>query len=778
MKRVIKLLLISVLFSQALEAQTGKKRVIVIADTIATPVYKNTKIILSQGGQSIKSDLYQPILVDEGVETDIEFTNSVILISGIKKLKIYKDTIIALHVSLLADVVVKGKRRIISETLTGFNYYPQNDSLFREKSILLALQRLPFINVPDGHSLPTYKGSDQKILFLIDGKPRYGLEGGWVNVLQAIKAKDIFRVELIEEIPIKYRNQGFHIVIDIQTIDANIYGKSFNLAVTYDQRNNLNPQIRGTILRKKTDFSLNTSITGDNQQGMQNAIVFKDGQLISQQNNLITRNEESKRIGIDYGNRIDSFNDVGLNIVYNRFINRNTYTNTLSFPTPQNNISNSSERDYYNLNVSWICRQKRGITKSLAFVGNVYQDAAYNRFAFLIPKSYDSINMISKLNRFHWILEYNVQNNKDPNFLKEMGIQVYDKWLIQDYNQYDLNPASNNNGNLLYSSQDTLRNNQISIRPYYRFGKNFSPTKRLALTLSSELFTIRNNEATAQVLWLPQIRGNFRKLLPNGLSIRNIFEFGFEKPNEDYLALVQVVTDPGQQQKGSDNLIPAKYIKESIELVRRKKSVLSFMLSYRFSFDDINYFRFYDTVATGKLISLANNGGFSHVIGPTIFYQMPATRKISFWLSVSCLYSNIRNKEFHTKYSGFYFSGSNSLTFEINPKIGNVSFSSFLNGNNNGSQGYYQGSMKYMISYSTRVYKNRFAISVLAQNFLRKNRNVHTYSFNEQYKSHTNVISPYRLLSLRLAYNFSNIKVAKLAAKKNTEISGEKANAN
>lgn len=778
MKRIIKLFVISFLLSQALEAQTGKKRITVIADTVATPAYKNTQIILFQKGQSIRSELFQSILVDEGVETDIDFANSAVFISGIKKLKIYKDTIIDLHVSLLADVVVKGKKRMVSETLTGFNYYPQNDSLFREKSILLALQRLPFVNVPDGHSLPTYKGSDQKILFLIDGKPRYGLEGGWVDVLHAIKAKDIFRVELIEEIPIKYRNQGFQIVIDIQTIDANIHGESFNLAATYDQRKNLNPQVRGTLLRKKTDFSLNASIIGDNLRGRQNAIVYKGGEIISQQNNLNNSTEESRRIGLDYGNRIDSFNDVGLNFLYNKFIYRNTYTNTFSFPSRQNNISNSSERDYYNVNFSWISRQKKGITKSLAFVGNIYQDAANNRFAFLIPKFYDSINMMSKLNRFHWILEYNIQNNKDPNFLKEMGIQVYNKWVIQDYDEYDLNPASNSNGNLLYSSQDTLRNNQMSIRPYYRFGKNFSPTKRLALTLSPELFTIRNNDASAKFLLLPQIRANFRKLLPNGLSIRNILEFGFEKPNEDYLALTQLVTDPGQQKRGSSNLIPAKYINESIELVRRKKSLISFMLTYRFSFDDINYFRFYDTTATGKLISLANNGGFSHVIGPTIFYQMPATKKISFWLSVTCLYSSIRNKEFHTKYKGFYFSGSHSLNYEINPKIGNLSFSSFLNGNNNGSQGYFQGSMKYMFSYSTRVYKNRLAISVLAQNFLRKNRNVNTYSFNEQYESHTNVISPYRLLSLRLAYNFSNIKLAKFAAKKNTEISGEKAVAN
>ena len=781
MKRVTKLILaffFSCVFVQLLKAQTNKKLLTVIADTVTTPGYKNTKIIVSQGKQLIKSSLNQPFSIDEGVELNIEFANSLMFISGIKNLKIHKDTIISLQFNLMTDVIVKGKKKIVSETLTGFNYYPQNDSLFRTKSILLALQRLPFITVPDDYSLPKYKGGDQKILFLINGKPRYGLEGGWIDVLRAVKAKDIFRVELIEDIPVKYRNQGYYIVIDIQTIDANIYGESFNLAFTFDGRKNLNTELRATLLRRKSDFSLQCSAAGDNLTGIQNAIIYKDDQLINQQSNLSTHNEKSRRFAINYGYRIDSFNDVSLNVVYNKFDYKNAYINTLSYPTPQNNISNASDRDYLNMNASWVGRRKNGITKSLAFAGNVYQDAVYNRLAFLFPRTYDSSNIMSKLNHFHWILEYNFQNNKDPNFSKEAGIQVYDKWVSQDFNQYDIEPTSNNTGKLLYSSQDTLRNTQFSVRPYFRLGKNFSSTKRLAVSSTSELFIVKNKIIPARAFWLPQIRVNFKKILSNVFSLRNILEFGFEKPSEDFLALVQLVTEPVQRRTGNGNLIPAKYINESIEFIRRKKSVFSCVLSYRFSFDDINYFRYYDTATAGKLINLANNGGVSHTVGPYLFYQMPATKKLSFWISITSLYSYSSNKKFHTSNSGFFFGWSHALKYEISPKIGIISFSSFLNSNGNGSQGYHQGSMKYMVSYGTAIFKNHISVSFLAQNFLMKQRGVRTYSFNGEYQSSTNVISPYRLLSLRLAYNFSNIKIAKFAATKSTEIWGEKAAGN
>lgn len=779
MTKVIRISLAAFLtfsFFQVLNGQTNKKLITVIADTIATPSYKNTKIIVFQGNHLLKSNLNQPISIDEGIELSMEFVNSMIFISGMKNLKIYSDTIISLHFNIMADVVVKGKKKIVSETLTGFSYYPQNDSLFGAKSILLAMQRLPFITVTDDYSLPKYKGGE-KILFLINGKPRYGLEGGWVDVLRSVKAKDIFRVELIEDIPVKYKNQGYYAVIDIQTIDANIYGESFNLAFIFDQRKNLNSNARGTLLRKKSDFSLQVSATGDKLTGMQNAIIYQGNKLINQQSNLTSSSEKSRRVAIDYGYRIDSFHDVSLNLVYNKLIYENAYMNFGGYPKPLNNLSTSSERDYLNLNASWIAHRKKGITKSVAFAVNAYQDLVNSRLAFLFPKAFDSSNIMSKLNRFHWILEYNFQNTKDLNFSKEIGVQTYNKWVTQDFNQYEIDTGSNNNEKLLYSSLDTFRNSQISIRPYFKFGKNFSSTKRLAFTSSCELFIAKNKNATSRIFWLPQIRVNYRKLLSKGFSVRNIVELGFEKPNEDYLTLIQLYTDPNQKKTGNGNLIPTKNLSETLEVVRRKKSVFSYTLTYRYIFDDINFFRYYDT-AIGKLVNLANNGGASHEIGNYFFYQMPATKKLNSWISINCVYKNSTNKQFLTNYDGFSFNGSLFVQYEISPKIGALSFSTFLNSNQYGSQGYYQGSMKYMISYGTQLLKNRISLSILAQNFLKKQQDVRTYSYNDQYQSITNVFSPYRLLSIRLAYNFSNIKVAKFATKKSTEIFGEKSAGN
>lgn len=259
---------------------SGFVKFILDTATALSKEIKNSKVQIIQGNMILKANLNEHIKLKLGAEFSVDFINTDLMIKGFKRLKIFADTSIPLGATSLTEVIVKAKKKIIAENTIGFDYYPQKDSLLREKSILLGLQRLPFINGYDELSVPKYR-QDGKILFTINGKQRTGIGNNWASLLGTIKGKDVFKVELIEDIPIQIKNQGYAAIINILTVDANIYGNSFNAVLFYDQRNNINTSASATFLRKRFDITLNTGRDEDNQNGRRNTEVFAQNILIS-----------------------------------------------------------------------------------------------------------------------------------------------------------------------------------------------------------------------------------------------------------------------------------------------------------------------------------------------------------------------------------------------------------------------------------------------------------------------------------------------------------------
>ena len=114
-------------------------------DSSVTATLYHTKISIIQKGYLHKIGLNEKVAIDTGINCIIEFSNPGFIIPGIKNLKIYCDTIIFIGYKRLDAVVVEAKKTIVRQTLKGFEYSPQNDSVFKNRSLLLSLQRLPFI---------------------------------------------------------------------------------------------------------------------------------------------------------------------------------------------------------------------------------------------------------------------------------------------------------------------------------------------------------------------------------------------------------------------------------------------------------------------------------------------------------------------------------------------------------------------------------------------------------------------------------------------------------
>jgi hypothetical protein len=742
-----------------------------ILDTALINETKNCKIQIVQGNRILKANLSEYIKVKLGSEFSVDFVNTDLQLSGFKRLKIFADTIIQLSATALATVVVKAKKQIVSENTKGFDYFPQNDSLLRDKSILMGLQRLPFINGYDELTVPKYR-QEGKILFTINGKQRRGVENNWVSILSIIKGKDVYKVELIEDIPIQIKNQGYDAIINILTLEANIYGNNFNAVLFYDQRNNINTSASATFFRKRFDISLNAGRDEDNQNGSRKTEVFAANILQSVLEVKSKHLFETKYANIDVGFRKDSLRDFGLNISGISTTYSTKYTPIYQFVINAIGITNTFSKDNLKANFSYVFRKKKGLTYSIIAAANFAKETKGNNLAFYAPKQTDSAAVRTPSNELYWIAEYNIQDNRNQKYQKELGIKVYNRDLTQDFNRYNIDNNSNELGQLLYSKMDSFTTKQYSIRPYIRWSNNISKTKRLNVSFFPELYVIKNSSVATQQFFVPNLTIGYRKILNTNNSLRYNFTIELQKPNIDYLSSVQIFNDPQQQIVGNARLKPSKFFNAGVEWVRRKKATFSYGVKIVYGFDQYDLFRTVN-ITTGILQSFANNGLKSYQFSNTISYQKQLLK--SLWLDASgSIFLNMnRNNLFNTSFNKITYYTQSNIRFEFGENKGTLALRFFYSSNPTTGQGYTQGTRMYGLWYANQFFKKKLAVTFFADQFFLKNRNRLNFTKTENFEVFTNTLEPYRLFKIRFSYRFSDIKISKVAIKKSTEISGE-----
>jgi hypothetical protein len=740
-------------------------------DTVLQTDVKNSIIQIIQANRLVKINGDQKISVKIGTEFSVEFVMNNVILSSINRIKIFSDTIIKLSIKSLEEIVLKSKKKIVSENTQGYDYLPQNDSLLKEKSILMGLQRLPFITGYDNQTVPKYR-QDGKILFTINGKQRRGIENNWALLLSIIKGKDVYKVELIEDIPIQIKNQGYAAIINILTVEANMYGNSFSVATIYDQRNNINPSISATFLRKRFDVSLNIGRDEDNQNGSRKTEVIATNAIQSILETKSKFKSQTLYTNIDIGFRKDSLRDFALNIsgryaAYNR-----KYTPTYQFGINSVGITDKLDKDFLRANFSYLFRKQKGLTHSFAAVVQYAQETKGNNLAFYIPKQTDSAAARTTTDELYWIMDYNLQDLRNQKYPKELGVKVYNRNLEQDFKRYDIDFNNNEPGQLLYSKVDSFTTEQYSIRPYFRVANNISKTKRLSVSFFPELYVINNSSINTRTFFTPSLTIGYRQILNSKNSLRYNFAIEFLKPNIDYLSNVQLFSDPQQKQVGSASLKPSKQLNAGIEWVYREKGTFSYGVNFTYGFDQYDFFKVANP-ATGTLLSFANNGLQSYRFSNVVSYQNQFFKNL--WLDVSgSVDLNLhKNVLFNTAFNRVTFHTESNIRLGLGERKGTIAARVFYSSNPTNGQGYSQGTRMYGLWYANQIFKKKIAITLIADQFLLKNRNRLNYAKTNEFEIFTTTTEPYRFLKLRLAYRFSDIKLSKEAAKKATDISGE-----
>jgi hypothetical protein len=264
-------------------------------------------------------------------------------------------------------------------------------------------------------------------------------------------------------------------------------------------------------------------------------------------------------------------------------------------------------------------------------------------------------------------------------------------------------------------------------------------------------------------------------LYKNNSAITYVAGLSFYKPSDQFFAPLQVNIDPSENITGLPHIIPSKTAYISMEWLQAKKASVSHTITGSYSFDNINFFTTYDSVKK-ILRTFPNNGGVSLAAQYLINYQRLLSKKINLSVDAALSYTINKNNIYKTKNKGVNFSFSNTFTYLIGPKYGRIGFSCRSIGRQITTQGFYPGSFYYNLYYSKAVLKNKIVFILSAKQFLLKNRNIKTYTYDENIERYSLNMSPYRLLEFRVMFNFANIKVSKMAEKKTARINGEISN--
>lgn len=773
----MKIKLFSILFfilclfnKSILYAQSNKCKIRFKTDTSSIFKLKTIVISLTQNGHLTKCRPDDMVLVDKGVNFAIEFESPEFIIPGIKNIKVYTDTLFIIAPKNMEPVIINSKKRVVQQTLKGFEYSPANDSIFKNQSLLLSMQRLPFMILQEEDEIKYIGG---RVLYKINGREKKGITGNWNSILRAIKAKDIYKVEMQTEVPAYIKNQGYDVIINILTLDANLYGKTFSAAVIFNTRNTIMPSLSFTQQHKKADFSLNISSNNDVQSTSLQSKVLEDDHLIYESKISTKYKYYAYTANLGYGLRIDSAHDIGISVSLHRYENNQNFITDYSYPAPVINQRNILYNLGGTINVSYIHRKNKFITKSLSANGNIESQDFNNRFSFMQPKNTDSINHQSQTRPSYWILEYNYLDTKNETYNIEYGIQAYKKDFSQSYYHYSINNITNENLNILYSKEDSLLLNQYAVRPYFKYDKDFSPKKNFILNVNTEYYSIKNKNLERKYYLLPGINISYKTLYKNNTSLKYSLGFSFSKPSEDYFTGILYYNNPTETRHGATNLTPGKSINGGVEYTIVKKASLSQNLSGWYSFDEPGFFTLYDSIQKIQVTS-PNNGESGFGIYYSFYFQKLIGKKlnISFFSSIS--YLDRKNNINHSSSHGILYRIQPNFSYFINSKFGSLGFWGIIEGNRVTSQGSYNGPLRYSFFYAKTLFKRKIAITFIADEFLKRNRLTQSSKNYDNIKQFTNNLRPNRMLSIRIAYNFSNIRLSKFAQKKSTYIKGEK----
>ncbi len=201
---------------------------------------------------------YQLVLASVG------FKNKVIDIDSTKKVINLGEIQMSVSTNSLGEVSVTAVRPIIKQEVDRIAYDVQADPESKVESALDMMRKVPLVSVDASDNIKLKGNTDYKIL--INGKPSSLVAKNPSDVLKAMPASNIEKIEVITTPPAKYEAEGLAGIINIITKKNADQGYNGNFSTRYNTVWGLGTNLNATV--KQGKFGLNGYV-GFNRQNKQ-----------------------------------------------------------------------------------------------------------------------------------------------------------------------------------------------------------------------------------------------------------------------------------------------------------------------------------------------------------------------------------------------------------------------------------------------------------------------------------------------------------------------------
>lgn len=809
-KKKLFFLLIVLMFSTYLNAQTKNSILGIIKDSVSKNAVEYATIsLLTGGGNKILDGTTTDSLghfklrdIDTGFYKlsfeSIGYKQKFLTGIHIKKDRVAQNIgviFLSKNENTLKDVVVTSQTKLIDNRIDKIVFNAENDITSQGGVATDILKKIPQVSIDaDGN---VELAGNSGIRFLINGKPSTAFGSNVADVLQSIPASQIKSIEVITNPGAKYDAQGLGGIINIILKQTKVNGINSNLSLSAGTRIE-NGSFNITM--RHGNFGLNAFVSGNTRltaatptvsDRTSTDTIAKEYDLLHQQGSTET-NRYGMESGIGFDWTLNKYNNLSGNINYNKFGNKNSgiiSQEQQTIPFNNNTIINdvNSVNNLYNQFKSYstdaglsykrtFAKEDQSLEINLnTSLGNNNISAA--NYQTLLPQ--DSVyyginnNNYGKENEAELEIDYTQPFTKDIIF--DAGADITFDDITSTSNVYALQPDSKNylydssvSNNLSYHQKVYALYTEISLPVGHLFDAKMGT--RYERTEINSFYS----DAAQQIknpgydTWVPSIY--IRRKLTEDQTLKLSYSKRIERPDYGDLNPFINTTDPKNITAGNPYLKPE--IGNRIELSYNHdfNNSSSFMITafYRANNHDIQpYTTFYPSLAVGDsvyqnvAVNTRENIGLEKNAGLSIFGNLRVTEKFTLRMNLLFFRRHIINGiDLGRNPTSFNYRTNLNASYQFNNNLSAEFFGNF-NSARNEIQGKYPSFTSYTIAARKKLFNKKISFALTATNIFNKYVNQPTILYGTNFTTNGLRKIPFRSVGINFTWKFGKLDFKK-----------------
>ncbi|HLK27370.1 MAG TPA: TonB-dependent receptor [Puia sp.] len=675
----------------------------------------------------------------------------------------------------LKEVTVTALRPVMKRQIDGITYDVTADPESVALTALDMMRKVPLLSVDASDNIKLKGNSNYKIL--INGKESALVAKNPSDVLRAMPATNIERIEVITTPPAKYDAEGLAGIINIITKKNMDQGYNIGVNGRYNSIWGPGMNINGTVKEGKFGMSafIGFNVRGDQTTGFGNTQTFFADNSVLSQSGLNTYNGNNRYGNAELSYEIDSLNLLTGSIEFYKG-RRNQHSNQLTDQVDGNGISQQEYRLMNDGYETW-----SGMDAALNYQLGFKKDknrllTLSYKFSYSPNKQYNNNIFSDTLNyEFPNYNQYNSAGNREHTIqldyvqpIKKFTLEAGGKAIIRNnYSNFETNNFNDSTDK--YELSPTLSNDFNYHQDIYSFYNSYQ-FKWERWTAKGGL---RLEHTTIDANFLSvgsSVNQNYNNLIPS-ISIQRNFKsssinFGYtdriSRPGIYQLNPFVDQSNPKFISTGNPNLKPELNHTFELNYSNFAKTAVNIGLSYAFSSNSIQNVTSLETNNTGDTVTLTTyqNLGSNSRLGLNVNTNFSIIKDLTVSLNGQMAHVWLKgayNGQFYTNHgfvgnaffnAGYKFGKDKSYRVGIDAGI----FSGDVN--LQGKSGTFMFS-SYVLS---RTFMNKKAtIAIVANN---------PYSKLFTWRSHSQTVgfyqssygqNPYRAFALRFNFKFGKL---------------------